>query len=60
MQNFVQFRSGKLNYCAVYLVIFLGGDCKKKPLALHSPYTQCMVVSRDFHSTGATGLAEKL
>jgi len=58
LQNFVQFRSGKLNYCAVYLVNFL--DCKKKPLVLHSPYTQCIVVSREFYSTSATGLAEKL
>jgi hypothetical protein len=58
LHNFVQLRSGKLYYCAVYLVNFL--DCKKKPLALHSPYIQCKVVSRDFYSTSATGLDEKL
>ena len=57
LQDFVQFRSGKVKYCAVYLVNFL--DCKKKPLVLHSPYTQCMGLSRNFYSTSATGLAEK-
>jgi hypothetical protein len=35
LQNFMQFRCGKLNYRAVDPVDFL--DCKKNPLLLPSP-----------------------